>query len=163
MRDDRHRALLMLGLSVLVVFAAIGLARFGFGMVWPVMQKAMQLTDTQGGELQSWNSLGYLLFVVIAGILATRFGPRAVITLALGLTGTALVMTGWSASFSLLCLSRFLAGMGGAAANVPAMALLSGWFTGRRRGLAAGCAVGGSSLGLAATGGSVPWISRAVG
>jgi MFS family permease len=53
---------------------------------------------------------------------------------------------------------RFLAGVGGAGSNVPAMALLSAWFGARRRGLAAGAGVGGSSVGLIVTGPLIPAI-----
>jgi MFS family permease len=155
---DRQRALVVLALSFLIVFASLGLGRFGFGMVWPAMQKALDLSNTNGGQLQSWNSAGYLLFVVVAGVLATRYGPRVVIVGALGLIGVALILTGMTRDFALISLGRFLAGVGAGAANVPAMAMLAGWFSGRRRGIAAGIAVAGSSLGLAVTGASVPWI-----
>ena len=42
MINEKHDALRILGLSVLIVFASLGLARFGFGMVWPAMQDALQ-------------------------------------------------------------------------------------------------------------------------
>jgi MFS family permease len=61
-------------------------------------------------------------------------------------------------TFGVACLGRFLAGVGGAGSNVPAMALLSAWFAARRRGLAAGAGVAGSSLGLIVTGLLVPAI-----
>ncbi|MBN1866748.1 MFS transporter [Candidatus Sumerlaeota bacterium] len=160
MSDERRGALVALSLSFLTVFASLGLGRFGFGMVWPAMQEALHLTDTEGGLLQSWNSVGYLAFVVIAGVLATRYGFRLVIVSALVLIGAGMLLTGASTEFKTLCLGRFLVGVGGAAANVPAMAMLADWFSPRRRGLAAGCAVAGSSLGLAATGAGVPWLLR---
>ena len=55
-------------------------------------------------------------------------------------------------------MGRFLAGVGGAGSNVPAMALVSAWFGARRRGLAAGVGVGGSSVGLIVTGPLIPAI-----
>ncbi len=155
---SRHRAALTLALTVLVVFASLGLGRFGFSMVLPSMQEALGLTNTQSGQLQSWNSLGYVLLAIGAGVLATRYGPSIVITLALALVGVAMLATGAFPTFTAACAGRFLCGAGGAAANVPAMALLCAWFTGRRRGLAAGCAVSGSSLGLAVTGATVPLL-----
>ncbi|MBT3291634.1 MAG: YbfB/YjiJ family MFS transporter [Victivallales bacterium] len=156
--QTRGRALVVLVLAVLVVFASLGLGRFGFTMVLPAMQKGLGLTNTQSGQLQSWNSLGYLLLAVGSGILATRYGPSVVITCALGVVGLAMLATGAFPTFTGACVGRFFSGAGGAAANIPAMALLCAWFTGKRRGLAAGCAVGGSSLGLAATGAAVPWL-----
>ena len=139
--QTRGRALVVLVLAVLVVFASLGLGRFGFTMVLPAMQKGLGLTNTQSGQLQSWNSLGYLLLAVGSGILATRYGPSVVITCALGVVGLAMLATGAFPTFTGACVGRFFSGAGGAAANIPAMALLCAWFTGKRRGLAAGCAV----------------------
>jgi MFS family permease len=129
-----HYGVVVLGLVILVVFSALGLARFGYTSILPAMQQALELSNAQSGMLQSWNLIGYLLTVAGAGALATRMGPRAA------------------------CAGRFLAGVGGAGSNVPAMALVSAWFGARRRGLAAGAGVAGSSLGLMVTGPLIPVI-----
>jgi MFS family permease len=49
-----------------------------------------------------------------------------------------------------------LTGIGSAGTNVPAMGMVSAWFSPKRRGLAAGVVVAGSSLGLVASGAAVP-------
>jgi MFS family permease len=93
-------------------------------------------------------------------VLATRFGPRIVIIGALVIVGLGLALTGLVPTFGGARAGRFLAGVGGAGANLPAMALVSAWFGGRRRGLAAGIAVAGSSIGLIVTGPLVPLIQN---
>lgn len=103
----------MLALIVLAVFGSLGLARFGYTSILPAMQEGIHLTNRQTGELQSWNLLGYMLTVVAAGVLATRFGPRVVITIALLVTGTGLVLTGLVPTFHGARIGRFLAGVGG--------------------------------------------------
>jgi MFS family permease len=143
---------------VLVVFSALGLARFGYTSILPAMQEAMQLSNTQTGVLQSWNLVGYLVTVVFAGILAARFGPRVVIVAGLLVVAVGMGLTGLIPAFGAACVGRFLAGVGGAGSNVPAMALLSAWFGSRRRGLAAGVGVGGSSVALIVTGPLIPAI-----
>jgi predicted MFS family arabinose efflux permease len=155
-----HYALVVLGLIVLAVFAALGLGRHGYTSLLPAMQDSLKLTNTQTGELQSWNLVGYLLTVVFAGVLATRFGPRIVIVGALIVAAFGLALTGLCPTFDGARAGRFLAGVGGAGANVPAMALVSSWFGVRRRGLAAGIAVAGSSIGLIVTGPLVPLIQN---
>ncbi|HRZ44152.1 MAG TPA: YbfB/YjiJ family MFS transporter [Candidatus Paceibacterota bacterium] len=153
-----HYAWVVLGLIVLSVFGSLGLARFGYTSILPSMQAGLGLTNTQTGELQSWNLLGYLLTVVPAGVLAARFGPRFVIAAALLVTGLAMILTGWAPTLAGARWGRFLAGVGGAGANVPAMGLVSAWFGARRRGMATGIGVAGSSIGLMLTGPLVPAI-----
>jgi len=153
-----HYGFVVLALVVLVVFSALGLARFGYTSILPAMQEALQLSNTQTGALQSWNLLGYMLTVVVAGVLAARFGPRIVISIALLVVAAAMALTGLIPTFGAACVGRFLAGMGGAGSNMPAMALISAWFGARRRGMAAGVASAGSSLGLMVTGPLVPAI-----
>ena len=151
-----HYGYVVLAVIVLAVFGSLGLGRHGYASVLPAMQDSLHLTNTQTGELQSWNLLGYLLTVVFAGLLAARFGTRGVISVSLLVTATALLLTGLVPTFNGARLGRFLAGVGGAGGNVPAMALVAAWFGVRRRGLAAGVAVGGSSIGLMLTGPLVP-------
>jgi MFS family permease len=153
----RH-GLLTLVLIVLAVFGSLGLGRFGYTSILPAMQHGLQLTNTQTGELQSWNLGGYLLTAVFAGLMAARYGPRIVISASLFVTALAMILTGLLPTFDGARVGRFLAGVGGAGGNVPAMALVSAWFGVRRRGLAAGAAVSGSSLGLMVTGPLIPSI-----
>jgi len=158
-----HYGFVVLALIVLAVFSALGLARFGYTSILPAMQEALHLSNTQTGELQTLNLIGYLLTVVFAGMLAARFGPRVVIAGSLLVVSLAMIFTGLFPVFSSACIGRFLAGVGGAGANVPAMGLVSAWFGPRRRGLASGVAVAGSSVGLMVTGPLIPAILAAWG
>ena len=159
----KHYGWVVLSLIVLAVFASLGLARFGYTSLLPAMQDTLRLTNTQTGELQSWNLVGYLLTVVFAGLMATRYGPRVVIAGSLFITGCALILTGLIPTFAGAQWGRFLAGVGGAGGNVPAMALVSAWFASNRRGLAAGAGVAGSSIGLMVTGPLVPVMLKRFG
>ncbi len=158
-----HYGLVVLTMIVLAVFGGLGLARFGYTSILPAMQDGLKLTNTQTGELQSWNLIGYLLTVVFAGLLAARFGPRIVIAAALLIVAFAMMATGLVPTFQAAILGRFFAGVGGAGANVPAMGLVSAWFGPRRRGLAAGAAVAGSSVGLIVTGPLIPALLNQYG
>ena len=158
-----HYGWVVLGLIVAAVFGALGLARFGYTSLLPAMQDSLHLTNTQTGELQSWNLLGYLLTVVLAGVLATRFGPRAVVSVSLVVTGLAMLLTGLWPTFTGARLGRFWAGVGGAGSNVPAMGLVSAWFGAKRRGVASGIGVAGSSFGLMLTGPLIPWLLHRYG
>jgi len=158
-----HYGLVVLALIVLAVFSSLGLARFGYTSILPAMQESLKLSNAQAGELQSWNLLGYLVTVAFAGLLAARFGPRVVISVSLLISGTAMMVTGLVPTFDGARLGRFLAGVGGAGGNVPAMGLVSAWFGARRRGVATGAGVGGSSIGLMVTGPLIPAILAQTG
>jgi MFS family permease len=101
--------------------------------------------------------------VAFAGILAARFGPRVIIAAGLLIVALGMGLTGLIPTLGAAAVGRFLAGVGGASGNVPAMALVSAWFGARRRGLAAGAGVAGSSVGLIVTGPLIPAILRRSG
>ena len=104
-----------------------------------------------------------MVTVGVTGALAAHLGPRRVVAVALLVVGLAMAGTGLASSYPQVCAGRFLAGVGGAAVNVPAMGLVAAWFAARRRGLAAGVAVSGSSVGLMVTGPLVPAVIRRSG
>ncbi len=158
-----HYGIVVLALVVLAVFSALGLARFGYTSILPAMQQGLGLSNTQTGQLQTLNLFGYLLAVVPAGLLAARFGPRVVISVSLLIVSLGMLLTGLVPGFGAACAGRFLAGVGGAGGNIPAMGLVSAWFGARRRGLASGIGVTGSSLALIVTGPLVPAIIAAGG
>lgn len=153
-----HYAWVVLVMGTLVVFGALGLARFGYSVVLAPMQAGLGLDNTQAGLLATANLVGYLLLSLIGGALASRFGPRVVIGAGLGLAGAGMLLTGVVQGFLGAAVWRALTGVGSGASNVPVMGLLSAWFGARRRGLATGIAVSGSSLALMFVGPAVPAI-----
>ena len=158
-----HYGWVVLVVSTLTVLGALGFARFGYTMILPAMQTALGLSNTQTGGLATGNFIGYLMLAVIGGFVASRYGPRRVIGVSMLLIGATMALTGLVNSFQGALLWRILTGMGSGGSNVPVMALLPAWFAARRRGLATGIAVAGSSLGLMITGPLVPRILDAFG
>ncbi len=153
-----HYAWIVLGTGVLVVFGSLGLARFGYSVILPSMQADLGMNNAQAGALATANLLGYVILSVVGGALAAHYGPRNVITIGLILTGIGMLLTGLAGGFIPATIWRALTGIGSGASNVPVMAMLSAWFVQRRRGLASGIAVGGSSIALIIVGPLVPRI-----
>ena len=158
-----HYGWLVLGVGTLVVFGSLGLARFGYSVVLPAMQEGLGMDNRLAGALATANLTGYLLFSAVGGLLAARLGPRRVIAAGLGLAAVSMIMTGMAQSVAAAAVWRALAGVGSGASNVPVMGLMSAWFAPRRRGLAAGVAVAGSSIALIVVGPVVPRILAAYG
>jgi sugar phosphate permease len=158
-----HYGWVILFMSVVTVLGCLGFARFGYTMILPHMKDGLGLTKTQAGNLATGNFVGYLVLAIVGGFLAARYGPRVVISLSMLLIGVAMLLTGLAPNFQMALLWRTLTGVGSGGSNVPAMGLVSAWFGTKRRGLAAGIAAGGSSVGLAITGPLIPFIIDAYG
>jgi len=158
-----HYGWVILIMATFVVFGALGLARFGYTAVLPAMQVGLEMNNTQAGALATANLVGYLALSVIGGAMAARYGPRTVIGVGLAVAGVGMLLTGLANGFYGAAMWRGLTGVGSGASNVPVMALLAAWFARRRRGLAAGIAVAGSSLGLMFVGPIAPRILSAYG
>jgi len=158
-----HYGWLILAIAVLTVMGCLGLARFGYTMILPAMQADLGLSNTQTGGLATGNFVGYLVLAVIGGAIASRYGARRVIGVSMLVAGVTMGLTGLSNGFEGALFWRVLTGVGSGGSNVPVMSVLPAWFSSRRRGLAAGMAVGGSGLALILTGLLVPRLLERFG
>lgn len=153
-----HYGWVVLGMGLLAVFGSLGLGRFGYAMVLPDMKEGLDIGDTEAGAIATASLLGYLALSVIGGILATRFGPRVVITVGLALAGLGMILTGMSNGLATVMFSQLLVGMGSGAGNIPVVGLVASWVAPRRLGAASGIIVSGSSLGLVVVGFVTPLL-----
>ncbi|MEN6404576.1 MAG: MFS transporter [Armatimonadia bacterium] len=151
-----HYGWVVLGVGTLGVFTSLGMARMGYSMILPAMQRGLGLDNMAAGALATANLTGYLVLALIGGALASRFGPCRVIVAGVFVTGAAMVLTGLARNFPEAMLWRAVCGIGSGATNVPVLGLVPAWFALRRRGLASGIAVSGSSLALITMGPGVP-------
>ncbi|MFZ5646745.1 MAG: MFS transporter [Bacillota bacterium] len=160
MRESKiHYGWVILAVGILIVAASLGFGRFGYSMILPSMQKGLGLAHDQTGIIASANMFGYVLAALFAGMLATRFGPRAVIALALFWTGLTMAATALAGGLYSLVIMRFLTGIGSAGGNISIMGLAPSWFSRKRRGMACGFLVGGSGLAIAITGWLIPLLN----
>lgn len=158
-----HYAWVVLGTVVLTVFGSIGLGRFAYSTVLPAMQEGLDLNNAGAGSLATIGLLGYLGLALLGGALASRVGPRLVISGALVTAAAGMFVTSAAPGFPMAAAGSFLTGMGSGAGNVASMGLVSAWFGSRRRGFAAGVAVIGCSLGPIVAGPLAPAILSAYG
>ncbi len=141
------------------LFASLGLGRFSLGMMLPAMGEGLALSYSQMGLISTINFCGYLMAVLLCGILTARFGARHLIAMALLLVACSMILVGFSSNYMVILLLYFLTGVGSALSNVPIMALIAVWFDGKSRGRAAGLCVMGNGLGILVTGRAVPVLN----
>ena len=158
-----HYGWIILVLGTLSIFGALGLARFGYTMLLPAMQAGMGMDNLQAGMLATANLAGYLIMAAIGGALTARYGARMTVGLGLVLASLGMVMTGLSRGIIGAALWRFVTGLGSGMSNIAVMGMLAAWFAARRRGMAIGIGVSGSSFALIFAGPFIPLVLSAYG
>ena len=87
----RYYGWIILVVSTLTVMGCLGFARFGYTLILPSMQAALGLSNTQTGILATANFTGYVIMAVLAGFIASRYGPRRVIAVSMLVVGATML------------------------------------------------------------------------
>lgn len=136
--------------AMISLAVAMGIGRFAFTPLFPLMVRDGLLDSHAGAMLAAANYLGYL-----AGALAaSRLRIKPALLLALGLAGTVLITAavGWTASGFWWAVLRFLAGVMSAWTLVATSAWGLGWLAAIGRPDLAGVQFSGVGIGIAAAG-----------
>lgn len=158
-----HYGWIIVGAGVLVKMAGLGFARFAYPMLLPSMRESLRFNYFEMGLLSGGILMGYLLFSLIGGILATRFGSKRIVIASL-LCGT-ISMFFISRLSEFIPLLFFTFAMGGAAggAHISMTTLPMTWFERKRLGGALGIVTGGTGLGIVITGLLLPYLLSTLG
>ena len=141
---------------------AIVLARMAYGLILPEMRDALGFSQQQAGQLGSVTALGYLVFVLPGGWVASRWGARHTVLsglglISLGFAGLTLAGSWWPTAALMLLL-----GLGTAFCFAPMLSLIATWYP-LQRGLMIGWMTTGIGLGLLLSGLLVPPLMQWVG
>lgn len=149
--------------GMVVLFSCLGLGRFSLGMLLPSMGVSLNLNYSQMGLIGTGNFVGYMISVVLAGMVARVIGARWTISIGLVIVGGSMVLISKAMGF-LAVMSLYLAtGIGSGLANVPMMGLVSHWFSKSTRGRAAGIMLSGNGIAIVFTGLLIPGINASLG
>lgn len=148
--DDFRPALMVCLAAMLSLAVAMGVGRFAFTPLFPLMVRDGLLTATAGALLAASNYLGYL----VGALLAARVRLRPAALLALGLAGTVAVTAavGLTATLPSWAALRFIAGVLSAWSLVATTAWALGWLAAHGRPQLAGFVFSGVGLGIAGAG-----------
>lgn len=93
---------------------ALGIARFGYGLLVPAMQGDLGWNYSEAGLANAANAFGYLVGAVLSAAAIDRFGARRTAVIGLVMTVASTAATGLVSDFVALCVLRFLPGLSGA-------------------------------------------------
>jgi MFS family permease len=158
-----HYGWIIVGVGVLVKMAALGFGRFAYPMLIPGMRESLGFNYVEMGLLSGAIMLGYLLFSLIGGVLATRFGPKKIVIASLLCGSLSMFSIGKLSGFFPLLFFAFAMGAGGAGVHISMTTLSMTWFEEQRLGRAVGILTGGTGLGIVVTGLLLPYLLSSLG
>ncbi len=156
--------LLAIGLACSVAVSN-GFSRFAYALILPAMQNDLGWNYTEAGWNNTANATGYLLGAMVTFRLMRRFSVRQLFASGLWITTAALILTGFTADFSLLALSRFVAGMSGAVVFITGGVLVANVFLHDAANAASAIAIyfAGGGAAIVLTGITLPWLFARAG
>ena len=142
------RTVALAGLAALAV--AMGIGRFAFTPILPMMQQDVGLTVEGGGWLAAANYIGYLVGALSATLI--RIPPRAAIRGGLASIGVTTLAMGMTSQFAAWAILRFAAGVASAWVLISVSAWALGQLAPLRRPLLNGAVFAGVGVGMTAAG-----------
>jgi MFS family permease len=153
----------IVGVGVLVKMAGLGFGRFAYPVLIPGMRESPGFNYVEMGFLSGAIMLGYLLFSLIGGILATRFGPKKIVIASLLCGSLSMFSIGTLSGFFSLAFFAFAMGAGGAGAHISMTTLPMAWFEEKRLGKALEVVTEGTGLGIIVASLLLPYLLSNLG
>jgi ACS family sodium-dependent inorganic phosphate cotransporter len=121
----RHALLAMCFLAMFIAYTD----RVNISVASVAMREQLGWTQTVKGIVLSSFFIGYMLFMVASGWLATRFGGKRVLAISVAWWSVFTVLTPWAASISIaaLVIARIALGIGEAAVMPATYELFRRW------------------------------------
>ena len=162
-RNKVHYGWIIALSGMAVIFSCLGLGRFSLGMLLPSMGISLNLKYSQMGIISTGNFVGYMISVILAGIIARGIGARWTISIGLVLVGGSMALISRAMGFLEVMFLYVATGIGSGLATVPMMGLVSHWFFKSNRGRAAGIMISGNGFAIVFTGLLIPWVNASFG
>ncbi|MDO5691465.1 MAG: YbfB/YjiJ family MFS transporter [Pseudomonadota bacterium] len=157
--SPRLRPLVLVALALsLGAAVSLGITRFAYGLLLPVMRDDLQWSYTLAGAMNTANALGYLLGALVTPWLMRRFGAVAVLLGGALLASVFMAASGFFTAAGPLLLQRLLAGVASAFVFVAGglLAARLGARLPEHAGLLLGLYYGGTGWGIALSALGVP-------
>jgi predicted MFS family arabinose efflux permease len=138
--------------------SALGVARFGYGLLVPAMREDLHWSLGEAGAMSTANGLGYLLGALLTAALVRRWGTGRAFRVGMALTAVTLAATATTGDYRALLALRAAAGVAGAVVFVAGGVIASR--VAARAGSATPITVyfAGTGLGIVLSGVGVPLL-----
>lgn len=142
---------------------SLGITRFAYALLLPVMREDLAWSYTLAGAMNTANALGYLLGAIATPWLMRRWSASTVLLTGSALASVFMAASGFFTDAVPLLLQRLLAGAASALVFVSGglMAARLGAQSPQRAGLLLGLYYGGTGWGIAASALGVPLVLQA--
>lgn len=106
---NKHPILSLIG-GIFALMVAMGIGRFAYTPILPLMQNDLLFTDTLAGYLASSNYAGYLVGAILAGVLPLKKHKTNFLRVSLILSIITTLSMGLTHTYSLMLVLRFISG-----------------------------------------------------
>ena len=117
----------VLGAGIFSLLLALGVARFAYTPLLPVMQAQAGLGLAEGGWLAALNYAGYLSGALIASLISDLVLKDRLYRIGMLLAVLSTLLMGLTTDFTLWAVSRFVAGLSSAASMLLGTGLILNW------------------------------------
>lgn len=148
--------------AFLIILACLGFGRFAFGMVLPNMQSTLEITTTQAGFIGTANFSGYIIGIIFANFLYTKYPTYKLIFTTIFLQGLSMLSMIAFDNYLLISLFYTFSGFFAAVVNMSIMGYLSNVIPKEIRGKALGLVISASGLAIILSGQIVPYIENSI-
>ncbi|MFB6363011.1 YbfB/YjiJ family MFS transporter [Paenibacillus elgii] len=164
MNEREQRSLVLVGAGIASLFIAMGVGRFAYTPILPLMLKQQLFTEAGAGALASSNYAGYLAGAIMTALKARKESRLSRLKLALVVSVATTAWMGVADNNALWLALRFVSGFASAVIFVYVSGLVMDGLAGLSKPHhAVGFFYSGVGLGITATGFAVPWLDAQYG
>jgi predicted MFS family arabinose efflux permease len=159
--NNQMQRMKVLVAGIFSLILGLGVARFAYTPLLPLMQKQAALGIAAAGWLAAINYLGYLLGAVIATQISDMVLKDRLYRIGMILAVLSTVMMGLSSDFTIWAISRFIAGLASSASILLGSGLILNWLIRHNHRSELGIHFSGIGLGIAGCATVVALMSHA--
>lgn len=145
--------------GMLSTMVAIAFARMSYGVILPYMSESLSLSYKQSGFLGTITSLGYLSLVLVAGIVAAKWGGKKTMLTGISCTTLSFLGLALTQSYAMSIFFMLFLGIGTAFTFTTLISTVTAWFP-SKRGFVIGLMTSGVGIGGLTTGFLVPYLNE---